>query len=56
MPLAKYPEYAAYQREYRTRNPEKIFAQKLRYYAKYLERNGYKVIPPEEEKKDTKEV
>lgn len=48
MPAAKYPDYAKYQKDYRDSHPEKILAQRLRYYARFLIKNGYMVLTPEE--------
>lgn len=42
----KYPDYAKYQKRYRDTHPEKILAQRLRYYANTLAKHGYQVVPP----------
>lgn len=51
--LSKYrrvrnPEQAAYMREYRKKNPERVMQTRLKYYANVLRRNGYSVVAPVE--------
>lgn len=46
MPAPKYPDYAQYQKDYRTAHPEKVLAMRTRYYINFLRKNGYTVTPP----------
>lgn len=45
----KYPDYAKYQKHYRDSHPEKILAQRTRYYINFLRKAGYLVIAPEDQ-------
>lgn len=48
MPEKRWPGYAEYQKFYRDTHPEKVLATRLRYYARFLIKNGYMVLTPEE--------
>ena len=51
----KFPDYAQYQKRYRDSHPEKILAQRTRYYINFLRKAGYTIIPPADQQEGGKE-